>query len=99
MSTNHTFVDLADKLDQRADGIEKQIASCQIIIDLLKSQMDLFDDRPRVGATGDAPPPFDLYTVRMSVDHGSSIRTLTKELAELRYAAAALRIQAERTSI
>lgn len=79
---------LIERLNARAAKVRSYIASSQIVIDYLAPEMAKFDARE---------PPWDTYTVRMSVDHQSSIRTQTKEAEELEEAAAALtRLAAER---
>ncbi len=74
--------DLIERLRERAAKVRGWIASSQRVVDLLRPEMDKFDAR-----TG-----HDLYTVRMSVDHKSSIRTQTKEAEEIE--AAIARIEA-----
>jgi len=69
----HTPGDLVERLRERAEKIRGHIKSSQLIVDLLQPEMDKFEAR-----TG-----HDLYTVRMAVDHKSSIRTQAKELADL----------------
>jgi short subunit dehydrogenase-like uncharacterized protein len=69
--------DLIARLRERAERLRKQNESCQRVVDLLQPEMDKFDAR-----TG-----HDIYTVRMSVDHASNLRTQAKELADLLEAA------------
>lgn len=72
------MVDLEKRLLDRAAKIRGYIASSQIVVDLLQPQMALFDAREG---------GHDTYTVRLAVDHKSSIRTQTKEAEELEQAA------------
>ena len=77
--------DLVERLRERADHIRGYIKSSQLVVDLLQPETDKFEAR-----TG-----HDLYTVRMAVDHQSSIRTQTKELEELDQAADRIEAQAK----
>ena len=74
--------DIEQRLRDRASKLHEYIKSSQIVVDLLKPQMDLFDARKG---------GHDTYAVRMSVDHQSSIRTQLKEIAELDEAADTIR--------
>lgn len=69
-------------LRSRAEKIRGYIKSSARVVELLKPEMVKFEAR-----TG-----HDVYTVRMSVDHASSIRTQTKEAEELEQAADALAV-------
>lgn len=80
MNANNS--ELIERLQKRADQIAGYIASSQRVVDLLQPEMDLFNARQG---------GHDTYTVRMAVDHMSSIRTQNKELADLTDAIAALR--------
>lgn len=73
------MVDICQKLLDRAERLKKQNASCQLICDLLESEMVKFNANPRLA--------YDPYTVRMSVDHASSIRTQQTEIDDLTEAA------------
>ena len=77
---------LIERLEKRVDNIRGQLKSCERIVELLKPEMDKFDAREA---------PWDIYTVRMSVDHQSAIRSHNKELADLEGAIAALRAGGE----
>ena len=72
------MTDIVERLLTRAERLKKQNFSCQRICDLLAPEMAKFDAR-------DAP--WDTYTVRMAVDHQSSIRTQQKEIDDLTEAA------------
>lgn len=73
---------LADKIEARAKRIRGYIASSQRVVELLAPEQAKFDARKA---------PWDTYTVRISVDHMSSIRTQTKEAEELEAVVIALR--------
>ena len=79
MTTKHDPA-LVGRLRDRAAKIRGYIASSQLVVDYLKPEMDKFK-----ALTG-----HDIYTVRMAVDHQSSIRTQTKEAEDLEAAVAAL---------
>lgn len=73
--------ELVERLQHRASKLRKQIASCQLVVDLLAPEMEKFMARTE---------PHDIYTVRMSADHQSSIRAQIKEADDLDAAIAAL---------
>lgn len=77
---------LVERLRKRIAGVESQIVNCQRIVDLMQPEMALFEAREG---------KHNVYAARMSVDHESSIRTLTKELADLTEAADTIIAQAE----
>jgi len=70
-------MDIVKRLRTRAEKIDVAIANSRVVVDLLKPQMDAFEQR-----TG-----HNIYAVRMAVDHENSIRRDEKETAELREAA------------
>lgn len=79
--------DLEQRLRARAARIRGYIESSERVVELLRPEMMKFDAREA---------PWDTYTVRLSVDHSSSIRTQTKEVEELERAADKLaRLRAE----
>ena len=65
--------DIVDKLQQRIDKVNGWIKSSLLVADLLQPEMDKFEAR-----TG-----HDIYTVRMAVDHRSSVRTQQREVDDL----------------
>lgn len=69
---------IVERLRERALKIRGYIASSQRVVDLLAPEMEKFKTRDE---------PWDTYTVRLSVDHQSSIRTQTKEAEEYEEAA------------
>ena len=73
-------MELIERLRERASKVRQYIASSQLVVDLLKPEMDKFDAR-----TG-----HDIYTVRMSVDHANSIKKQTVEADDLDAAATAI---------
>ena len=79
--------DVAGRLKARAEKVQEWSTSSQRVVDLLKPEMDKFDAKEA---------PWDIYTVRMSVDHVSSIRTQAKEIADLAEAAAIISELVER---
>ena len=72
---------LVERLRERAQKIRGYIASSQMVVDYLAPEMKKFENREA---------PWDTYTVRMSVDHQSSIRRQSKEACEYEEAADAL---------
>jgi hypothetical protein len=70
--------DIVERLREREAKLRECIANSQVVIDLLAPQMTAF--KKRDGS-------HNIYAVRMSVDHKSSVRTTTKEADELRDAA------------
>lgn len=64
---------IVERLRRRALKLRGYIASSQRVADLLAPEMEKFRTRDE---------PWDTYTVRLSVDHQSSIRTQTKEAEE-----------------
>lgn len=76
---------LVGKLRERAAEVRGYIASCQIVVDLLAPEMQKFNAREA---------PWDVYTVRMAVDHESSIRTQAKEAEEYEASADLIETQA-----
>ena len=76
---------LVGKLRERAAKVREWIISSQRVVDLLAPEREKFDKREA---------PWDTYTVRMSVDHQSSIRTQTKEVEEYEQAADLIETQA-----
>lgn len=75
------YADLIERLRDREKRHRECIANSQVVVDLLRPQMDMFNAREG---------GYNTYAVRMSVDHQSSIRTTTKEADELRDAADAI---------
>ncbi len=85
------MTDLIERLRERASTIRGYIASSQIVVDLLAPEMAKFDARTE---------PCDSYTVRMSVDHQSSIRRQTKEAEDYEEAADRIaQLEAENTKL
>jgi len=70
-------MDIVKRLHKRAEKIDVAIANSRVVADLLKPQIDAFEQR-----TG-----HNIYAVRMAVDHENSIKRDEKETAELRQAA------------
>ena len=72
--------DLIERLKARAEKIRGYIANNTRVMELLQPEMDKFDAREG----------HNTYTVRIAVDHLSSNRSYTKELADWEDAAATL---------
>jgi len=77
--------DLIKRLRDRAKDLRDYITSSEVVINLLSSEVEKFENRNA---------PWDTYTVGLAVDHKSSVRTQTKEAEEYEQAADTLEAQA-----